>query len=143
MMDNKYSLKIFLLDSDPFCLNIDKQQLANIGYRNVTQFTNASDCLDRLVEKPDIIFLDYRMDTVTEPGILKRIKKFNPDIYVIFTTAPEDVEMVLNSLKYGAFDYAVKKDNGLERVGKILSTIYEIGELLKTAQPSLIKRFPG
>ena len=142
-MDNKYSLKIFVVDTDPFCLNIYKQQLANIGYRNVRPFTNAPECLDNLVEKPDVVFLDYRMDVVAELGILKRIKKFNPDIYVVFTSTPEDVETVTNSLKHGAFDFAIKKDSGLERVGKILSTIYEIGELLKTAQPSYLKKFPG
>jgi polysaccharide export outer membrane protein len=142
-MENKYCLKIFLVDSDPFCLNIYQQRLNNLGYGDVTQFNSGNDCMDNLAQKPDVIFLDYRMDVANELELLKKIKRFNPDIYVVFTTSPEDIETVTNSLKYGAFDYVTKKDHEPEGAGKILATIYEIGEMLKNAQPSFIKKFPG
>jgi polysaccharide export outer membrane protein len=80
------------------------------------------------------------MDVAKELDLLKKIKRHNPDIYVVFTSSKDDIETVTNSLKYGAFDYVVKKDHELEGIGKILASIYEIGEMLKYAQPSFIKK---
>jgi polysaccharide export outer membrane protein len=142
-MENKYYLKIFLVDNDPFCLNIYRRQLNNIGFGDVTQFNNITDCLDSLVLKPDVVFLDYRMDVMNDLELLKKIKRFDPDIYVVFIASPEGADAAINSLKYGAFDCALKKDDRLEGADKILSKIYEIGELLKNAQPALVKKFPG
>jgi DNA-binding NtrC family response regulator len=139
-MESKYGMKIFLADNDLFSLNIYQQQLNNLGYADVTKFNSSKDCLDNLSQNPDVIFLAYRMDAGNEVELLKKIKRFSPDIYVVYTAAGEDVEMVTGSLKYGAFDYVEKKDHELAGIGKILSRIYEIGELLKNAQPGFIKK---
>ena len=142
-MGNKYSLKVFLVDTDPFCLSLYRQQLNNLGYLQTTTFNSAACCLDNLVQQPDVIFIDYSMDVVAELGILKRIKKFNPDIYVVFIVAPEDIEAATSSLKHGAFNFAVKRDHELEGASKILSSIYEIGEMFKQANLSFIRKFPA
>jgi polysaccharide export outer membrane protein len=141
-MENKYGLKVFLVDNDSFCLNIYRRQLNNLGYGHVTLFNNSDDGLDSLTDKPDVVFLGYGMDALNGHEMLKRIKRFNPDIYVVFITGAESVEAAKNSLKYGAFDYAIKTNDELEGAGKILTSIYEIVQVFKNTQPSLVKKFP-
>src|SRR5258705_13308935 len=99
-MENKSALKIFMMDTESFCLSIYQQQLSNLGYRDVKQFNNADDCMYNLDQNPDVVFLDYTMDAAGQLDLLKKIKRFNPDIYVVFTTVPEEIDTVSQSLKF-------------------------------------------
>ena len=110
------SPKIFLVDDEPYCLYLYEQVIRNLGYRNTQTFTKSGDCLNRLVEKPDIIFLDYNMDNLNGIDILKKIKRFDPDIAVFFISGQDEISVAVNALKYGAMDYIVKQDISEERM---------------------------
>lgn len=133
------AFKIFLVDDDPFFLNITEQYLNNIGVTNIQSFTNGSDCLNTLDEKPDIIFLDYNMDTLSGIDVLKKIKRFNPNIYVVIISAQEEIKPAVDMLKYGAFDYIQKNSIDQDRLKAILSKIDDMQVLLKAKSPSFIK----
>jgi DNA-binding NtrC family response regulator len=131
-------LKIFLVDDDPFCLNLYQQYLNSIRYDDITCFNNGPDCLNFLIQQPDIIFLDHGMDNLSGLEVLKKIKRFNPDIYVVFLSGQENIATAVSALKYGAFDYIVKGDEQLENIAKVLGKVSEIKELLKVKRPGLI-----
>lgn len=134
------SLKIFLVDDDPFCLSIYEQHLSNLGIQSVTCFADGSNCLNNLTSQPDVIFLDHGMDILNGIEVLKKIKRFNPDIYVVFLSGQEDIETAVNSLKYGAFDYIMKGNNEMGRITQVLTKICEIKEMLANSRPGFIKR---
>lgn len=133
-------LKIFLVDDDPFCLNLYEQHLRNLGYQQLTTFENGATCLNALTQKPDIIFLDHSMDILTGVEVLKKIKRFNPDIYVVFISGQENVETAVSSLKYGAFDYIVKGENETRRMEETIKRIINVQRLLKKAAKSPLKK---
>jgi DNA-binding NtrC family response regulator len=140
MSDNK-SLKIFLLDDDPFCMAIYHQHLENMGYKDISCFTDANSCLDNLMQQPDVVFADYSIGFGSGINTLNKIKRFNPDIYVIFFSGHEEVEIAVNSVKQGAFDYIVKGPEETEKIKKALQKIHHIQKMLYNNKSLSLKRF--
>lgn len=101
-------LKIFLVDDDVFCLNLYQQFLKKLGFENITCYNGGKDCLDNLSQKPSIIFLDYNMEDMNGIDVLQSIKSHDSNITVVFISGQESVEVAVDALKYGAFDYIVK-----------------------------------
>jgi DNA-binding NtrC family response regulator len=138
-MTQPSTLKLFLVDDDLFCLKMYELHLSVLGYRDIKIYQAGSDCLNDLSLQPDVIFLNECMDTLNGPGLLKNIKQFNPDIYVVFICAPEKVEHTTNMLQYGAFDYIVKGDDDLDAMKAILSKIKSIKELLGNSETTFTR----
>ena len=128
---NKNIIKIFLVDDDVFCLNLYKQGIKNLGYLDITIFEDGQSCIDNLSQKPDVIFLDQNMDGLNGFEVLKRIKSFDPNIYIIMVSAQEDIKTALSSFKYRVFDYIVKGDDEINKMKNVLIRINEIKTILK------------
>jgi DNA-binding NtrC family response regulator len=139
IMDTTKQYRIFLVDDDIFCLNLTEQHIRNLGNTDITVFESGTDCLNHLESKPDIIFLDHQMDTLTGFEVLKKIKRFNPNIYVVMLSAQENMKTAVDSLKYGAFDYLIKGDNQEEKISDVLTRINEVQTLLKKSKPSFFR----
>lgn len=138
-MEQQLLSKIFVVDDDPFSLHMYEQMLINLGYSAVKTFESGTACLNALTEQPAIIFLDHSMELMNGIEVLKKIKRFNPDIYVVFLSGQEDVETAVTSLKFGAFDYIVKGDNDRDRIEKVLTKIQTVKEMLKTNKRGFLK----
>lgn len=130
-MELDRNFKIFLVDDDIFCLKYTENHLKTSGLNDVHLYTNGSDCINGLTKDPDIIFLDHMMDEMNGFEVLKKIKRFNPNIHVVMLSGQENIETAVNSLKYGALDYIIKGKGEKE---KMLSVIHRIAELEKLAQ---------
>jgi len=140
-METTNNFKILLVDDDPFCLGMYQQHLESLGYSDITSFDNGPDCLNHLTLQPDVIILDHGMETLNGLEVLKKIKRFNPNIYVIFVSGQENIETAVSALKFGAFDYIVKGKLQLENLTKVLGKIKEISDLFKIESPAFINRF--
>lgn len=125
-MDTNNKIKIFLVEDDLFCLNLYQQVIKNLGYTNVASFNNGISCIINLDNNPDVVFLDYNLDNLNGFEILKKIKSFDPNIYIIMVSAQEDINTAVNSFKYGVFDYIVKGDNELKKIENVLLRITEL-----------------
>ncbi len=132
--------KIFVCDDDVFYLNILKQKLINIGCEDISLFENGSDLLNEIPENPDVVFLDYMMDDVTGEEVLNKIKRINPDIFVVVVSGQEGIQTAVNMLKQGAFDYLQKGDDELKKISDVLLKISEVKDFMERTKPSLIKR---
>ncbi|MDI6403111.1 response regulator [Balneolaceae bacterium ANBcel3] len=119
----KIKLKIFLVDDDPFFLNVMSETLNKIGLRDITMFESGKDCLKSLDEKPDIIFLDFYMENHTAEDVIKDIKKQSPNSYVVMVTGQENVKKSIDMLMKGAFDYVQKGPKQNENIVKVLKKI--------------------
>ncbi|MEM9888881.1 MAG: response regulator [Bacteroidota bacterium] len=123
-------LKIFVVDDDLFYLNIFGQHLVNSGVEDISLFENGLDALSRLDEQPDIIFLDHNMDAISGHEALKRIKTYNPKIYVVMITAKDNIDNLNMSLEHGAFQYIQKENNEEKDVKAVLQKIVDIKNLM-------------
>ncbi|MEZ0609097.1 response regulator [Fibrella sp. WM1] len=130
-MDSNESLSIFIVDDDLFCQNLYEQFIRNLGYNNITLFSDGQECLNHLTDQPDVIFLDYRMEPLDGLDVLRKIKRFNPDIYLVVISGQDDLQVAVDALKYGAFDYIIKGQNDFEKIELVLKKIRQVMALLQ------------
>ncbi|WP_281238645.1 response regulator [Flavobacterium praedii] len=140
-MKNSAQFKFFIVDDDMFYANMYEQYLLNLNYTDITYYSNGNDCLKNLDQKPDIIFLDHNMEDITGFEVLKKIKRQNPNIYVVMISGQENIITAVDALKYGAFDYIIKDKMVCEKMDLIISKIIKVKEELKKTNPSLTRRF--
>lgn len=130
-MEEKASLSIFIVDDDPFCRSLYQRHLHNLGYNQIRLFSDGQECLDSLTDQPDVIFLDHRMEPLDGLEMLRKIKRFNSDIYLVIISGQDDVQVAVNALKFGAFDYIIKGDNDFEKIESVLKKIQDVRALLQ------------
>ena len=138
-MDQLNELKIFVVDDEILYLSIFEQYLLNLGYKNVSTFQNGSDCLNKLLENPEVVFLDYSMGNMTGYDVLKKIKRFNPNTYVVMISGQNEIKPAVDTLKHGAFDYIQKGDNVESRIKDVMHRILVIRDALERSKPSFLK----
>jgi DNA-binding NarL/FixJ family response regulator len=122
LKDNK-NMKLFIVDDDPFCRALYQQLVINLGYENNALFDNGVDCIKKLDELPDIIFLDYDMKPLNGIEILKMIKQQNPNIYLMMISSQSDRQHVSNAFKCGADEYIIKGENDLEMIRQAITKV--------------------
>ncbi|MCM0083774.1 sigma-54 dependent transcriptional regulator [Geomonas sp. Red32] len=107
--ENKHLQRILLVDDETQILESCKSCLITSGYRDVLTESDSRKVLDLLArEEVSVIVLDLRMPNLTGQELLPQIVSRHPQIPVILATANNDVELVVNCIKEGAFDYLVK-----------------------------------
>lgn len=136
----QYNFKsVFIVDDDTFHLEIMKQILSDVGIENTMCFDSGVECLNTIHQNPEVIFLDHQMDIYSGFETLRKIKRYNPNIFVVMVSAQEDIDTAVATLKHGAFDY-IRKDQNLEaNIKSVLLKIEDIKELLKVRKPSVLK----
>ncbi len=89
----------------------------------VESFTTGKECLKNLHRNPDVVTLDYRLPDMQGLEILKKIKAENDEIQVIVISEQDEIEVVVELLKFGAYDYIVKSKDIRSR---LLNTVHNI-----------------
>jgi DNA-binding NtrC family response regulator len=117
-----------------------KRFLSQIGYRNVSSFTDSSGFLKEIGEKPDLVFLDYYIDHLNGIDLLKVVKKKSPKTVIVLVSGQEDLIVAVNSLKEGAFDYIIKDEFTLEKMEMVINRAIEITTSWKKVERNLAIR---
>ena len=88
-------------------------------------FASGEEALEALAEEhPKIVVLDYHLEgEMTGMDTLKKFSKQAPDSYVVMFSAQDDVQVAVNILNEGAYDYVVKNDSALNRLRIITRNI--------------------
>ena len=121
-MDEK-PFKIFVVEDDDWYNRLLVHNLSMNPDYVIESFTNGKDCLNNLDKNPDVVTLDYKLPDMQGLEILKRIKDENEEIQVILISEQDEIDVVVELLKYGAYDYIVKSRDIRER---LLNTIQNI-----------------
>ena len=131
---------IFVVEDDILYLNLINNELETMGYTNIKSFTTGKEAMHNLDKKPDIALLDYFLEKdYTGMDILKKIKSRFPDTQAIFLTASDDVNIAVDTMRNGAYDYIVKGDTAFIRIRHLLKKISEENE--RKARSRSIIRF--
>ncbi len=124
------SFKIFVVEDDDWYNRLLVHQLSLNPDYEIISFTNGKDCINSLNQNPEVVTLDYRLPDMKGLDVLKKIKEINEEIQVILISEQSEIEVVVELLKYGAYDYIVKSKDIRER---LLNTVNNIrkGDKLK------------
>ncbi len=129
MSDNLF--KIFVVEDDGWYNRLLVHHLSLNPDYQVISFTNGKDCIDNLNKEPDVVTLDYRLPDMKGLDVLKKIKEVNEDIQVILISEQNEIEVVVELLKYGAYDYIVKSKDIRERLLNTVNNIRKRSKLKK------------
>lgn len=121
-MENN-TFKIFVVEDDEWYNRLLVHHLSLNPDYEVQSFTSGKDCLNQLNQQPSVITLDYRLPDMQGIEILKQVKATNPDIQVVMISEQDDIDVVVELLKFGAYDYIVKTKDIRER---LLNTVQNI-----------------
>jgi len=120
--------KVFLVDDDNMFLTMLSDHLEALDRYDISAFATGEACLARLGENPDVIVLDYYLDSAV-PGslngmeILQRIKSANPDLKVVMLSSQEHYGVALQTIAKGALYYVIKDNQSFGEVEKLLGEI--------------------
>jgi DNA-binding NtrC family response regulator len=109
----------------------------------VVEAGTAAEALDLAARGVDLVLLDYKLPDDDGLSVLRKIRDVDPDALVIMVTAHKGVETVVDAMKGGAFDYAVKPFD-LEDVALRVSRALETTRLrreLRTLKDTLARPF--
>ncbi len=139
-MENK-DLKIFLVDDNELFAYMLAESLTHQYGFEIRVFHRGEDMLPHMEERPDIILLDYQLnslylDSLNGGQILKLVKKFPFHTYVVMVSSHEDLENSLRLLELGASDYIFKNTECVEQTAKTLLQLKELIYLKKKARKS-------
>lgn len=99
---------VFIVDDEPSISKLLSYWVKEKWRYNIGVFANAEDMLARLSERPDLVLLDIMLPGIDGIEALKKIKQFDENIPVIMLSAQGSIEVAVESLKFGAFDYFPK-----------------------------------
>ena len=104
------AIEILIVDDNADIRNILNELLVDAGYKTrvAANYNQALSEIDKKI--PDVAILDVKLDKGDNDGIelLSHIKSKNKDVPVIIITGHANVEMAINSLKQGAFEFIEK-----------------------------------
>lgn len=99
---------IIVVDDNTFILESVSILLSGFGHK-VTVFDNANEALTRLRQESfDVVLSDIKMPVMTGIEFLEKIRTFNSEIPVILMTAYAELDVAINAVKKGAFDFIIK-----------------------------------
>ena len=121
------ALSVFLVDDDNMFLKSLEHHLHQKlkPYVNIKAFVTGESFLKNLDMKPDIVVLDYYLNGQDQNAmngmqVLEEIKLKNPETTVIMVSGQEKIQVAIDSIRNGAFDYVVKNENVFLRAQKVI-----------------------
>ncbi|WP_333809235.1 response regulator [Flavobacterium sp.] len=135
-MQSENKIKIFIVDDDSTYLKLLEIQFLKYPQFDVETFETGESCIANLSKKPDIVVLDYYLNSVETTAIngletLDKIKEIDSAIEVIMLSSQDKIEVAVKCLHHKAFDYVVKSETAFMRLLKIISSISEMKQIEK------------
>ena len=125
---NNPDYTILIVDDVDANVLLLKLLISKAGYKTMTAF-NGRDALDAVEkQKPDLILLDIMMPIMDGHEVAKKLKEKPEyaDIPIIFLSALNSTEDIIQGFRFGAADYVSKpfnKDELLTRINHQISLI--------------------
>jgi DNA-binding NtrC family response regulator len=123
---NEEGLLVYIVDDDPmFIKALETYLMTEFPGIRFVSFPNGEACLHELHKTPDLVLLDYRLDSEFAYAwdglqILKRINTLSPEIRVVILSSTESVETAMDCINNGAQEYILKNDKAFTKVKDIL-----------------------
>ncbi len=119
------AVKIFVVEDDKVFAKTLKYHLELNPEYEVEIFPSARECIDNLFKVPSLITLDFGLPGMSGLQFLQWLKEHGKEVPVIVVSGQRDVQVAIDILKAGAYDYLVKDQDIFERIWAAISRIKE------------------
>lgn len=117
---------VYIVEDDAFFLNLLIEHFKTQPQITVKPFGKGQDFLKNLNEKPDLVILDYILDT-HDPGapngkeVYFALKDKFPETKVIFLSGQESADVVFELIKLGVRDYVMKDEDFIKELDDLVT----------------------
>jgi two-component system, NtrC family, response regulator AtoC len=134
---------IYIVDDEPSIAKLLSYWLKEKWKYDVEIFSSGEDMIKKLTAGPDVILLDIMLPGMDGIETLKRIKAYDPELPVIMLSAQGSIDVAVDSLRIGAFDYFSKPidQQKLEPAVKNAVKTYELIKELQHLKEEQKNRF--
>lgn len=115
-MENQDSPLIFIVEDNSIYNKFIENHLRSNKFKRIESFLSGEECLKNLYKKPDIVIQDYLLDGISGIDVLKTSKVKSPRTEFIFLSGQDNLNIAVNTIKNGAFDYVVKDRFALKKL---------------------------
>lgn len=131
-MQNNKSPLIFIVEDNPVYSKLIVSYLKTNKFNNTEAFSSGEDVLKAMERQPRIVIQDYLLDGMNGIEVLKKAKQIAPDVEFIFLSGQDSIDIAINTMKYGAYDYIVKDQMALKKMVNKINKILSVSQLEKT-----------
>ena len=145
-MENSKNPLIFVVEDNQMYNKLVVSYLKTNKFTNVESYLTGEEVLKNMYKNPDIVIQDYLLDGMTGIEVLIKAKKICPSVEFIFLSGNDNIDIAINSMKYGAHNYIVKDQMALQKlVEKIrkLNTVTQLVTTKKSFKVGVILFFVG
>jgi len=100
--------KVLVVDDEPQVREVLSRYLLSQGYECSTAHDGTSALRAAETEQPHIVLLDISMPGKSGIDVLKELQARYPDTAVVMVTAIADINVAIDAMRNGAYDYLVK-----------------------------------
>jgi DNA-binding NtrC family response regulator len=118
---------LFIVDDDALLTEMLTDYLKDaFPHFAIRSFSTGEECLKHLDESPDIVVLDYYLNSREKEAangidILKEIKSLSRSLPVIMLSSQKNYSVAAHSIEYGAIHYVTKGQKAFGEVRKIIA----------------------
>ena len=128
---NRY---IFLVDDEPIQNEMLKDYISERFKYQIKTYESGEAALQDMHLNPEIVVLDFHLNSHLPNAqngveVLKRIKEQYPDVQVIMLSGQDKLEVAIDSMKHGAYDYVIKGETAFSRMENVLNNINELSSV--------------
>lgn len=125
-MDFGKPKKIFIVDDDTMLTEALQDYLTRTIPHTIRIFNTGEECLKNLHETPDVIILDYYLNTVQKDAangmeILQAIKSKFKKSHVIMLSSQERYVTAMQTIQKGAEQYVIKDEDAFEKIASMIN----------------------
>ena len=107
--------------------------LEDMGLNKIVSMVNAEHLKQELFHQPDIVMIDAELSNPLIPDLIQAIKTQNSKTHLVFLINEENHMEIINLLKFGAFDFAVKDMQFAQKITRIVNTVVRLKQQIKKA----------
>jgi two-component system response regulator AtoC len=108
--------KIFSVEDDSIYRRLIQHRISMNNDIDIESFADGNSLLQNIYKKPHVLILDLNLPDLGGIEVVNTFKEKLPDCLIIVLSSQDKVELVVNTLKSGVYDYILKDDYALDRL---------------------------
>ena len=121
-------MKIMLVDDSRTIRNIQKNVLAQLGFKDVVEAADGVEALKMIADsKPDMALVDWNMPNMDGITLVRKIRETDKQMPLIMVTTEAEKRRVIEAIQAGVNNYVVKPFTAETLGEKINATLAKAG----------------
>ena len=126
--------KILIVDDEPDICSLLSTIMGREGYDHVVAYTGQEAMRSLRFECPDVMLLDMKLPDIDGRELMRQCMAIDPVLRIIMVTAYSDVDLVIESVKGGAYSYLTKPVSSRELLQTVRNALMERRSALSKKQ---------